>query len=283
MITFPRIGYMGRLGNQMFQFASVLGVADKKGYDAKFPLDNCFIAERSGPIDLITGIYTDVKCDLLDCFEISQNYFIPAQNIRIDSWYQETLFTYDQRILGVNDNTGLHGYLQTEKYFSHARDLILSQFKFKREYLDPANAYMENIRSLNRDSKIVSIHVRRGDYVMYPDSHPVCSKEYYNSSIENIKSCVVNPKFLVFSDDPEWCNHEFKGEEYIISDLGNPYSELCTMSICDHHIIANSSFSWWGAWLNKREDKTVIAPSRWFGPAINKDTSDVYCTGWIII
>ena len=280
MLTFPRIGYMGRLGNQMFQFASTLGVADKTGYDAKFPLDNCFVTERSGPIDPLTGINTDVKCDLLDCFEINPVYFIPAQHVRIDSWYQETLFTYDPRILGVNDNTGLHGYLQTEKYFSHARDLILSQFTFKRVYLDTATAYMENIRDLNKDAKIVSIHVRRGDYVMYPDNHPVCSKEYYNSAIEHVKSEVDKPKFLVFSDDPEWCRNEFKGEEYIISDLGDPYIELCAMSLCNHHIIANSSFSWWGAWLNKNNKKIVTAPSKWFGRLINHDTSDIYCKNW---
>jgi len=281
MLTFPRIGYMGRLGNQMFQFASTLGVADKTGYDARFPLDNCFVAERSGPLDPLTGINTEVKCDLLDCFEISPVYFIPAQHVRIDSWYQETLFTYDQRILEVRDNTGLHGYLQTEKYFSHARDLILSQFTFKRAYLDSATAYMENIRALNKDAKIVSIHVRRGDYVMQPNHHPICSREYYESASSLIKEKIGDCKFLVFSDDPEWCRNEFKNDDYIISELSDPYSELCAMSLCDHHIIANSSFSWWGAWLNKSSNKIVTAPSKWFGPSMGKDTSDVCCKNWI--
>jgi hypothetical protein len=85
-----------------------------------------------------------------------------------------------------------------------------------------------------------------------------------------------NIKFLVFSDDVEWCRSEFSGSEYIVCDLGNPYVELCCMTLCDHNIIANSSFSWWGAWLNTKSEKIVIAPSKWFGPAIQKDVSDVY-------
>ena len=88
-------------------------------------------------------------------------------------------------------------------------------------------------------------------------------------------------KFIIFSDDPDWCRNEFFGENYIISDLGDAYIELCAMSLCDHNIIANSSFSWWGAWLNNNPNKIVISPSKWFGPAIGKDTSDVYCKNWV--
>lgn len=280
MVSFSQIGYMGRLGNQMFQFASTLGTADKLGFEARFPIENCMLYQESGPIDPLTNKRIPVKCDLLDCFDISPEYMIPSRHIRIDHIYNESSFTYDTGVNKILDNTSLNGYLQTEKYFKHCRDLILSQFSFKDPYFRHASSYLENIRDSNESLEIASIHVRRGDYVMYPNHHPVCSKEYYTSAVESIKSKIKNVKFLIFSDDPEWCKGEFIGEEYIICDLANPYSELCLMSLCDHHIIANSSFSWWGAWLNKKENNVVIAPSRWFGPYIGHDTSDIYCEKW---
>jgi hypothetical protein len=111
---------------------------------------------------------------------------------------------------------------------------------------------------------------------MFPDHHPPCSFNYYNSAIEELRIANEKVIYLIFSDDVDWCRSEFNDPSYIISDLGNPYVEMCAMSLCDHNIIANSSFSWWGSWLNKNPGKIVIAPSRWFGSQINKDVSDVY-------
>jgi hypothetical protein len=118
---------------------------------------------------------------------------------------------------------------------------------------------------------------------MFPDHHPPCSFNYYNNAIEELRILNKNIIYVIFSDDVEWCKTEFSDPDYIISDLENPYTEMCAMSLCDHNIIANSSFSWWGAWLNVNPDKIVIAPSNWFGSAMNKDTSDVYCKDWVII
>ena len=100
-------------------------------------------------------------------------------------------------------------------------------------------------------------------------------------SISHLEFQYPEIKFIVFSDDPDWCRSNFNGEKFIICDINDSYIEMCAMSLCDDNIIANSSFSWWGAWLNQKEDKTVIAPSRWFGHMIPKDTSDVYCNKWI--
>ena len=126
------------------------------------------------------------------------------------------------------------------------------------------------------------MHIRRGDYVLYPDHHPTCDLDYYKNSIELIKKQSNNKKkILIFSDDKQWCKNTFLGDEYIISENTNPYIDLYMMTLCDYHIIANSSFSWWGAWLAK--SKKTIAPSKWFGRLINKNTSDVYCNGWEII
>jgi len=270
---------MGRLGNQMFQFASTVGVARKKGYEARFPIENCFRYQGSGPFDPKSKTNMLVKCDLLECFNIDPAYFIPERHISFDKNYFESIFGYNNEIESIQDNTCLQGYFQTEKYFLHCQKEILSQFSFKEHILRSAENYIGNIISDNKNAILVSIHVRRGDYVMFPEHHPTCSKEYYMNALKNF-SDIEKIKYVVFSDDAEWCKSEFSDQRFIICDIGDPYTELCAMSLCDHHIIANSSFSWWGAWLNKSHDKKVISPSKWFGPAIQKDTSDVYCRGW---
>jgi hypothetical protein len=276
MIAFPQIGYMGRLGNQMFQFASTLGIASRLNTIARFPIENCFNYQESGPFDPAIGRCMSVKCDLIDCFEISPEYFIPQRHIHQGYYYHETEFGYNPGVESIYDDCLLNGYFQTEKYFSEFRELILSQLTFKSPYRELASEYIENIRRDKKSSVLVSIHVRRGDYVMFPDHHPVCSKEYYSSAIEEMKKLDSEAIFIVFSDDVEWCKKEFAGENYIVNEIGNPYAEMCAMSLCDHNIMANSSFSWWGSWLNRNPNKKVIAPSRWFGNLIKKDTSDVY-------
>ena len=282
MLTFQQIGYMGRLGNQMFQFASTLGVSNRLGFEARFPIENCLNYQGSGPFDSSIGRCMDVKCDLMDCFDIDPEYFIPQRHIKQEHFYHENKFEYNSETESLFDNTSLSGYFQTEKYFSEFRDLILSQFVFKSPYKDSAESYIQTIREKNKDSVIASIHVRRGDYLMFPDHHPPCSPEYYENATIYMKEKLEGSdiKFLVFSDDIEWCREEFTGSEYQIVDINNTFSEMYLMSICDHNIIANSSFSWWGAWIGDNTDRIVIAPSRWFGHLIQKNTSDVYCKNW---
>jgi len=278
MISFTQIGNLGRLGNQMFQMASAIGIATKLGYQTKFP-------SESFKLDCSTSPDSYEGCKLMECFDISEEFLLPLEEIggNIRYLYRESDFTYNEQTNSLRDDCDLYGYFQTEKYFSHCRDLILNQFTFRRQYSDKASSYLENIRTSKKCSNIVSLHVRRGDYVQYPQHHPTCGTEYYDKGVSEIKSHIDSPIFLVFSDDKEWCKTVFLGDEYIISELDNPYEEMCAMTLCDSHIIANSSFSWWGAWLNKRDYKIVISPSNWLGPAVGKNTSDVHCKGWIII
>ena len=273
MIYFRNIGYLGRLGNQIFQFASTVGIAKERGFGAGIPIENC-IREIGGNVN--------AKCDLLDCFDIPSEYLVPINEMAIGSVYQEGDFKFNPQVLSLGPNTDLYGYFQSEKYFEKYRNEILEIFTFKQKHKDEARNFLsEKVLPLSSDKNIISLHVRRGDYTLYPNHHPTCSDEYYQSAIS--KFDLKNSIFLVFSDDIEWCKKKFEGESFIFSDTDNPYLDLAIMSLCDHHIIANSSFSWWGAWLNKSENKKVIAPSRWFGPALNKDTSDIYCKGWEII
>jgi len=282
MIYFRNIGYMGRLGNQMFQLASAIGIAKERGFEVAIPIENCTREIGSGPIDVNTGLKTNVKCDLTDCFNIPSKYLVPFSRINPQYIYYEGDFKFNPQVLSLNPNTDLSGYFQDEKYFKKYREEILETFTFKEKHSDEAKFFMlENIRSLYGDKNIISLHVRRGDYTLYPDHHPVCSDAYYQSAIG--KFDLKNSIFLIFSDDIEWCKKKFEGDNFIFSDTNNPYVDLAIMSLCDHHIIANSSFSWWGAWLNTSENKRVIAPSKWFGPSLPKDTSEIYCEGWEII
>ena len=276
MITFDRIGYMGRLGNQMFQFASTIGIAKDLKLDARFPIENCFNSAPTGPFDQSLGSNEMVKCDLLECFEIDQYYFIPRRHISYAETYAETDFKHDPGTQKIGDFVNLDGYFQTEKYFLRHQNHIVSQFRFKENILESARSFIGA-----KKNRVASIHIRRGDYVIYPNHHPVCPMDYYSESIAELESKNPGISFLVFSDDSDWCRSNFKGDKFIICDINNPYIEMCAMSLCDDNIIANSSFSWWGAWLNQKEDKTVIAPSKWFGHMIPKDTSDVYCNKWI--
>ena len=275
MIYFRSIGYLGRLGNQLFQFSSTIGISRKRGYKASFPIENCSRFINNGPIDLKTGKMMDVKCDLLDCFDIPTSYFRPIEELRPSAIYQERDFKFNSEVLTLPPHTDLYGYFQDERYFKEDRDFLLSILKFKDEYESTAQEFISNI---DTNYQKVSLHIRRGDYTLYPNHHPVCSKEYYQSAMKKFSPDGV--KFLVFSDDIEWCREEFKGDQFIFVDSGSPYSDLRIMTLCDHHIIANSSYSWWGAWLNTKDEKRVIAPSSWFGPAIDKDASEIYCEGW---
>jgi hypothetical protein len=125
-----------------------------------------------------------------------------------------------------------------------------------------------------------SIHVRRGDYVVQPGHHPVCSPQYYQQSVMRMPE---GTKFLIFSDDIPFCKEVFKGDSFIFIENELDYMDMYIMSMCTNNIIANSTFSWWGAWLNNNENKVVIAPSVWFGVAKQLNTKDIIPNEWIKI
>lgn len=257
MITFAKLGNFGRLGNQMFQYAA-----------AKAAALNC------------NGIFAIPfeSQELSNFFNLECKYYSLNQNINLINKmkiYSETIFEYDTHFENITDNTSLEGYFQTEKYFKKYENIIRNDFKFKKEITDIVIPY---ISKLNKDNNLVSIHIRRGDYVNLQQYHPLCTIEYYKNSMSQF----INHKFLIFSDDIEWCKNNFKNENNIIySELKNHIQDMCAMSLCEHNIIANSSFSWWSAWLNNNPKKVVIAPKKWFGESFNnKNTKDIYCDNW---
>ena len=279
MITFKDLGYDGRLGNQMFQFATVYGTARRLGYESFFPIENCSRYIGNGPQGVIGPSSMDVKCDLLDCFDVPGKYFISENQIRFQYLYREPHFHYDPNITSIPDSTNLQGYFQTDKYFSEFReDLISDIFRFKPSVTEEAQKYWDlTVENFLEDKTPVSIHVRRTDYVAKADFHAPCSMEYYNQAISRFGDDV---KFLVFSDDLNWCKENFSDPRYLVVETGNPYVDLKLMNMCSHHITANSTFSWWAAWLNTKEGKKVICPSVWFGSASRENYSDVCPSEW---
>jgi hypothetical protein len=242
-ISFKNLGNYGRLGNQMFQVASVLSKSKDNECHAAFP-NNAIIHS---------------------IFDLEYKKLDNNLNKQIKAVWNEKHFHYDQSFEHVKDFTDIIGYVQSEKYFLNNKDYILKQFKFK----DEVTKYCSD--SLPR-GETVSIHIRRGDYLKFPDHHPLCSLQYYKNSIDFIKSQIENPVFIIFSDDLEWCKNNFP--DYIFFSGTEEY-DLCMMSLCKHNIIANSSFSWWGAYLNSNEKKIVCAPKLWFGPKAPQDTEDL--------
>jgi len=260
MIGFNHLGRHGRLGNQMFQYAGLRGIAAKHGYDFCIP-----------PSDF-KDEWTDHQ--LFECFKLPG-----LTNIAVcpGPYVQEGHFHFDQKLFdNMPDGHNVYGYLQSEKWFMHIESEIREDFEFKNNIKDPCQ---EMIGSVDRP---IALHVRRGDYITNCDNHPPCTKEYYDSALSHFDD---SRTVVVFSDDPAWCNEQFVDDRFLISEGGDNVADLCMMSLCTDFIIANSSFSWWGSWLSTNPDKKIIAPSKWFGTGYTKNhnTSDLYCTNWEVI
>jgi hypothetical protein len=190
----------------------------------------------------------------------------------------ETAFHY-QEIPVCNGNTKLNGYFQSEKYFVSHRKEIIELFK-------PDEITNEKIKTkyskILEENNTCSIHVRRGDYLGLPNHFQTLTEEYYMKSSNPFNK---DDLFLIFSDDISWCqkNFDFIKNKIFITDLED-YEEIYLMSLCNNNIIANSSFSWWGAWLNENNDKIIISPKKWFGPAFQtNNTKDLIPENWISI
>lgn len=204
-------------------------------------------------------------------------------NITNPNIYQEPNFYYDE-IPYVDFKNGicLEGYFQSEKYFKKYRKEILELF----EPTTQINNYIHYKYGHLFEKDTIGLHVRRGDYLQYQDHHPICNIFYYNKALFEICGDVrCHPhNILVFSDDPEWCRNNFKSDNFTIIEEESDIIDLYLMSKCQHQVIANSSFSWWGTWLNQNPDKKVVAPKHWFGNAYSHiNTKDLIPKEWITV
>lgn len=218
--------FLGRLGNNLFQAAAVVGYAEKHGVDYALPL----------------GYHHQ---NIYRFFPKFKYQYIRTHWPKHEE--QECKFT---EVPFNSNGLHFHGFFQTERYFEHCKDKIMD---------------LLNLRYAPSD--FVSLHVRRGDYLQYPANFPTLTESYLNDAMSRFEG----KKFLVFSDDIQWCKTTFTttypNKQFEFCENGNEYEELSLMSSCEHNIIANSSFSWWGAWANRNPDKIVVSPSKetWFG------------------
>lgn len=201
------------------------------------------------------------------------------------SFYQEPFFHFDPNALQIRKDTFFVGYWQSEKYFLNYREDLLKQFTLPAPLSDKAQKIKDQIL----DSTSVSLHIRRGDYVSDSKTkavHGVCSLEYYKKGMERIQNTDPDATFFIFSDDLAWAkeNLDFINKiKFVGLDKNAPdQEEVYLMSQCKHNIIANSSFSWWGAWLNENKGKIIIAPKQWFQDDA-KDTKDLIPDSWVRI
>jgi len=244
-IYFKQLGNYGRLGNCLFQMAATIGTAAKYGDNYRFPFQP-FMNELNIP-------------------EWSRGGPMPPNA----PTYNEPHFHFAPvpRLSGIMN---LHGYFQSEKYFEHCQDEIRQAFT-----PDWANSNM----TLGYEN-YTAIHVRRTDYLTHTGCYNILRMEnYYKRAMEICPS----ERYLIFSDDLEWCKTHFVGPQFDFSEQRDPIRDLGNMISCGNQIIANSSFSWWGAWLNPNPDKIVVAPGKWFGPQLapTHDTKDLIPDGWI--
>lgn len=254
MIGFNHIGRHGRLGNQMFQYAALRGIADIKGYEFCIPESN------------FNNEWEDHQ--LFEAFTLPN---LKNKRFLSGNYYQEKNFTYDKQYVDeCPDNVNLFGYFQTEKYFSHIKQSIKEDFTFKKDILNPCKDAFDF-------DEVISLHIRRTDYVKKQNYHPLCSLEYYEESLKKMPDTLP---VLIFSDDPEWCREQdlFQPDRFLISDSDNNLIDMCLMTMCNYHIVANSSFSWWGAWLS--DSKKIICPKNWFGPEANINDIDLVPENW---
>lgn len=259
------IKIQGGLGNQMFQYA--YGRAQELS-GKKVIFNTSFFADNHSP----KNTARDFKLD---------NFNIKTKAKFSDKKY----FVYDfiNKILNKL-HLKKYGYWQGEKYFKNITSDIQKEFTLKK----PLDSKFDNIIKQIENTPSVSIHIRRGDYVNDPKTrafHNVCDLKYYSIAIDIIKAQVNNPTFFVFSDDIDWVaqNLEIPYPVFWVSNLkGEDYEELILMIKCKHNIIANSTFSWWGAWLNQNPNKIVIAPKQWFTNKTSKEV-DILQKDWLQI
>jgi hypothetical protein len=182
------------------------------------------------------------------------------------------------QVFEVSPGTSFLGYFQSWKYFADIQDKIREEFSMREPYPEQAQQVADKHRTVGRP--LVSIHVRRGDYLTPSNlqAHRIPGPDYYREAYRHF----LGATYLIFSDDVSWCRETFRGDQFAFCDTGNHWLDLAIMSRCDHHILAASSFSWWGAWLNPSPNKEVIAPHPWIGPALSHcPTGDLYPDNWI--
>jgi hypothetical protein len=283
------------LGNQMFQYACGRALAEAKQVPFKLDINWFSDIDQRFTKRLYSLDKLNIKDSIASNAEIKKlkepiyPFIINSIYWRIQyalpyykrHFFKEAKFTFDDNIHKTPDNVYLQGFFQSYKYFEGIRESLINEFMPK---LIPTNI-LEKVNEIKNSPNTVSLHIRRGDYLHIGNAQYVLDLSYYVNAIDFIKTKVGDIKVYVFSDEPLWAKQNLQlNTEMKILDMGGEIAEcdIYMMSLCKHNIIANSSFSWWAAWLNNNVNKTVVAPKEWF-KGNSKNTADLIPADWIRI
>lgn len=282
---------IGGLGNQLFQYAAGRRLAHARG-----------VALKQDPAGLDDPAYRTARTYALAPFALAQAFATPDEVATLTrprrgalarllrrpasppaSYVRERHFHFDPAVLDLPDGVYLAGYWQSERYFADAADVIRSDLALR----DPPEGRNRALLDRIGACQAVSVHVRRGDFVTDPGihaAHGACGADYYEKAAAHLADRVERPAFFVFSDEPDWARAHLKlpGPVEVVdhNGPGRAAEDLRLMAACRHHVIANSTFGWWGAWLDPRPDKRVVAPARWFAGYAG-DTRDLCPPAWV--
>jgi len=257
----------GGLANIMFQIAAMRSFAKDKNTEVSFP-------NFSSQLDAMNKdthhnpklTYAQEYATIFKNLNLKQDNVASSRTISIPFMFAE---------IPYEDRASYSGFFQCEKFFKHNRDLILDMY----EPNDSIKAYIIGKYSDLLNIETCAIHVRRGDYLKLQHVHCVQDIEYFRQGMEAIGDV---QKYVVFSDDIQWCKDNFKGDKFVFIEGEKDYVDLFLMSMCNHQITSNSSFSWWAAWLNKNPNKKVVGPLRWFNEQ-SIASQDILPESWIKI
>jgi hypothetical protein len=274
----------GGLANQMFQYA--VGRQLAKLRETELQLDTSWYNRADQADGVGKRVYE------LGPFAIEENIYKPTTTNRLKlkalghGIYSddEQPYVFHKEVLDLPNNSRLFGYFQNERYFPEIRDLLLKEFTLKAA---PAGKNKSLLAEISANPQAVSLHVRRGDYVTsekHGAHHGLKGLDYYLAAAKEVMKVAPKPTFYVFSDDIQWCKENIKLDAPTVYVDHNTYGgdDMRLMRACHHNIIANSSFSWWGAWLGDNPDKVVVAPKQWVNNP-DYDTSDCLPKSWIRI
>jgi hypothetical protein len=278
----------GGLGNQLFQYSTGRRLAEYVGEELVLDIGNLGhnvsnITTRQYelwryPICARTLSSNEVKFAKLYTNKLLKRLPLPRPWL----FQKEKYFQFNPDILESSGSVYLDGYWQSPKYFESIKKTLRTELT----PIEPMGVSDQITAKIISETNSVAIHVRRGDYVSVKSvaqTHGICSLDYYHSAIELMNKHVRTPTFFVFSDDPDWVQENLKTNlpiEYVNHNgSNNAFQDVRLISLCQHQVIANSSFSWWGAWLNPNPKKLVVAPKKWFLDV--RDTSDMCPKNWI--
>jgi len=260
----------GGLGNQLFQYATAFALAKNLKTDMSVDI-SAAVNYKVHPLrltELNCSAPFDEKLPLIERFLLHPRLIQFSSKV-ISRYYLEPNLKYNKSLQETADNKLLIGYFQSEQYFKNYRAELLKEFFPQREF----SSYQQSLIKKIKNGNSLSIHIRRGDYVTNLDAnntHGICNQEYFSKAIQYLvkqKKISEKTKVFIFSDDIKWCKENLKflyETEFVNGDINCPELDMWLMSYCTHNIISNSTFSWWGAWLNTNSNKCVIAPKQWF-------------------